>query len=876
VTASTLDRPAEDQLTFVSYPIEKFETTGDGDLLVYGKATDGTVDTDEQIVEPSWSAKAMEDWFNTGANVRVQHNAQRDPAGVGVSIDLDKDGGHWLKALVVEPTAQRLVSKGVLRAFSVGISRPVVQRDVSGKARGGIIKGGEFAEISLVDRPANRNCAFALVKADKDGAAEWVGKMEGDEEFIAKQARPATPADVARAVKARRDAGEIRHLYSDPVAQRLADALAAEEIPAAEKRVTASGRVVDSSGQDRSDVSSGDFAGPGKTFPIETPGDVSDAASLAHHAKNPAKVRARIRSIARRKWPGKKLPPSLDGGDGSKAEFGPDEGIDVESVAKDVAGGVLAIEKAARFFAMDAAELKSSVLLAAGKNGTAPADDDDDDDDADDMPPKKGKAAAKGKKNPFGGKKAPAFGKKPDGDGDADDADDAGKAARLRSQIAQLQDELAKCTPTAPEAGGARGKDSDPAPLPCDPGSDCAGAIHPDQPWGKAMDRATKAPYADRRAHDATCCAYDPAEVKVMYPALAGIGGAADAAALKEEALTVVASGDLDRGQGLLAAAKAAEYLGAADPLAVADAMAGLRKAFTDMYPSVRLSPGKIMPSQFKRPYISSGHANAPSPDGPTSAHDVASYEPQASDFRRSPITSGHEAPSPGSKGSSNPYPAGTPAGTIYRHAAEANAAARALMTIHDHYAAAWNGVCPMRPASGPVTDPALGAVKGKKKKKARNSAQPVPEYAPMDPVPSMPDSGKAAAGPEASTGDITVMLARVERQMKKLRAAHEEQIAELTKGYEERLTSQAGQFEALRRDVDELAGQADTAAAPVRSVVKAASGVTPALRRNLVDEAGEELRAQKLAYARQLAGQGDPVLRQQAEAQIRKMLSTD
>jgi hypothetical protein len=178
-----------DDLTYVSFPIVKWDKTDDGDLIVYGKATDGSLDSDDQVVDPTWSAKALADWHGkTGGNVRVQHQALRDPAGRSLAIEIDKDGdtGHWVKSLVVEPVAKRLVEKGVLTAYSVGIARPVVKRDPTGKARGGIVAGGHLAEISLVDRPANKACGFILGKSDSNGDLELTGELQADEEFLAK------------------------------------------------------------------------------------------------------------------------------------------------------------------------------------------------------------------------------------------------------------------------------------------------------------------------------------------------------------------------------------------------------------------------------------------------------------------------------------------------------------------------------------------------------------------------------------------------------------------------------------------------------------------------------------------------------------------
>lgn len=178
VTVQTTD---PGQLAYASFPIEKTEHGPDGTLYVYGKATTPEVDTDDQIVDPDWSAKAMQAWFETGPNVRVQHNASLMPAGSGVKVEIDRDGdgAHWVKAAIDEPTAKMMVEKKHLRAFSVGIARPLIVRDVTGKARGGIIAGGELAEISLVDRPANRSCYVELAKAASDGSAEFTGKVVG-------------------------------------------------------------------------------------------------------------------------------------------------------------------------------------------------------------------------------------------------------------------------------------------------------------------------------------------------------------------------------------------------------------------------------------------------------------------------------------------------------------------------------------------------------------------------------------------------------------------------------------------------------------------------------------------------------------------------
>lgn len=288
------------ELTYWSFPIEKLETTPDGDVYVYGKASDGSVDSDEQIVDPDWMAKAVQDWLASGANVRVQHNAQRDPAGIGVEAETDPDGATWVKSLVVEPVAKRLVEKGALRAYSVGIARPTIVRD--NVARGGRIVDGSLCEISLVDRPANKNCTLQLVKAAKDGAPEWVGKVFGDE-LLTKTATVeeagTVSVDLPTDVSVSFSPADLAKLLAH---KQLAEKRAAE--PEAVKRDYDPDT---GGGVDRDEIPAEDFAGKDRSFPIVTPGDVSDAASSIGRAGDDNysadTLKGNIISIAQRKGP---------------------------------------------------------------------------------------------------------------------------------------------------------------------------------------------------------------------------------------------------------------------------------------------------------------------------------------------------------------------------------------------------------------------------------------------------------------------------------------------------------------------------------------------------------------------------------------------
>lgn len=141
--------------------IIKQEKLDDGTLMVYGKATDDSVDIDQQICDAAWLGKAMPEWFKTGGNIREQHS--NIAAGVAKELNSTNDG-HYISALVVDPVSVKKVETGVLKGFSIGIRAPRIVRDE--KAANGRIIDGQIVEVSLVDRPANPNAKLMLAKSD--------------------------------------------------------------------------------------------------------------------------------------------------------------------------------------------------------------------------------------------------------------------------------------------------------------------------------------------------------------------------------------------------------------------------------------------------------------------------------------------------------------------------------------------------------------------------------------------------------------------------------------------------------------------------------------------------------------------------------------
>ena len=206
--------------------IEKMDKNDDGTLTVYGKATDDSIDSDLQICDEEWLKKAMPDWMMSGGNVREQHS--NIAAGVATDYEQKKDG-HYITALVVDPTSVKKVETGVLKGFSIGIRSPRVIRDE--KAIGGRIVDGQIVEVSLVDRPANPNAKLMLAKAAESGLlmavtqgaptpADVFGKSAATEEAVEESTSPEI------AVPEVEDAASAEEVVSaDPESEKAASLL---------------------------------------------------------------------------------------------------------------------------------------------------------------------------------------------------------------------------------------------------------------------------------------------------------------------------------------------------------------------------------------------------------------------------------------------------------------------------------------------------------------------------------------------------------------------------------------------------------------------------------------------------------------------------
>ena len=901
--ATTLTEPSTtnvEALSF-SFPISKSERDADGDLVVYGVATDGTVDSDRQIVDPEWSAKALSDWLQTGGNVRMSHDPQR-PVGKGLSVEIDRDGNgqHWVKSVVVDPVAQRLVEKGILRAYSVGISQPVIKRDPTGRAPGGIICGGELSELSIVDRPANKNSYLELAtKAAGSNTAQITGIFhEGvSDDAVKKAAGTFSPADLAKLLEHRR-AAEKRNMDPDV-----------------------------GGGVDRDKIPASDFAGRDRSFPIVTPGDVSDAASSIGRAGSSnyssEKLKRNIIRIARRKGPSfvAELPESWTSGEkGSKADK----------------------------YAMQAQPPQSPPTPGAMPPAGAPHPA---------GPVGHAPAPAAGAPAPAAPHAAPPAAAPHDmGQPEAHQPQPGAQPQVLKDHMAETGHQVQPGMHFCPDCGAPvtdGGPEGAPAPKNDGPQMDSngtmhvempmhAGAQHDDMPATKAdvpsgastsvgepkesdpvdsvsqakkkpgkqkkpksLDPATgvyekkpkknqpvptpaEAPSVDGLPSKSTSKSFDHATQTAML--LKGMNVPADLGALHDllcpgfhpddaekchpahslksmdttywqsEALNAAAGAPLDEAMAASnrwQAAEAVKSRAIDNPTEVLEIRHEAHKAFKDAQigPGTAPVPTQIRAGQFKRPLITAGHGR-PSSDheGPNTA-EVPQGGIAASQFTGGYLSSGHADESPANSSKANDsiaYPKATgQIQTIDYSGASRDAAKSAMNAIHDHISHTFPDLCPMgSPGTGELGHVPSGDT---------TVPQPVGDRASKS---EEPEVAKAAA-PAAVTPDLTALL----------QAMKDEFSAEL-KTLTKSLKAERKRNQQLQETVDSMAALPDPNVAAFKGVALTHpinKGASPTARS--VAETAEQTQMMMMRELEtQFRNSPDPAQREAAWSSLMKM----
>lgn len=139
--------------------------------LVYGYASTEALDSQEEVVEKNAIMEALPGYMKFG-NIREMHQ----PIAVGKTHQANiDDKGLFIKVKVVDDNAWNKVKEGVYNGFSIG------GRVVS--KVGNKIKALTLTEISIVDRPANPEAVFSVVKADnlKTTKMEEMEEIDTDE-----------------------------------------------------------------------------------------------------------------------------------------------------------------------------------------------------------------------------------------------------------------------------------------------------------------------------------------------------------------------------------------------------------------------------------------------------------------------------------------------------------------------------------------------------------------------------------------------------------------------------------------------------------------------------------------------------------------------
>lgn len=162
---------------YCSFPIASItKADADGDIEVVGRCSDGQVDLDGDIVSPAAMASEVKRWLSTYPALRYQHRGDH-PAGKGLDAWQDDQGSTWLKALVCDAESKRMVAKGVLRAFSVGLADVRTQK--SARCPRYELVGFRLTEVSLVDSPSNARCGIEIIGKSAAGVPAYIGKAFG-------------------------------------------------------------------------------------------------------------------------------------------------------------------------------------------------------------------------------------------------------------------------------------------------------------------------------------------------------------------------------------------------------------------------------------------------------------------------------------------------------------------------------------------------------------------------------------------------------------------------------------------------------------------------------------------------------------------------
>jgi phage head maturation protease len=149
-----------------------FEKKNEEERTVEGFASTEALDSQGEIVKYTAIEKALPDYMKFG-NIREMHQ----PSAVGKTLMAAVDKvkkGLWIKSKIVDDMAWKKVKEGVYNGFSIGGN--IIEKI------GNSIEELRLVEISVVDRPANPEALFSVVKFDDSGKEVKKEDIEIEEE----------------------------------------------------------------------------------------------------------------------------------------------------------------------------------------------------------------------------------------------------------------------------------------------------------------------------------------------------------------------------------------------------------------------------------------------------------------------------------------------------------------------------------------------------------------------------------------------------------------------------------------------------------------------------------------------------------------------
>lgn len=184
--------------------------------MVYGYATTESLDSQGEVVKLDAVKDALPDYMKYG-NVREMHQ----PSAVGKTKEATADSkGLYIGVKVVDDAAWAKVEEGVYNGFSIGGS-------VTAKVDNEITEI-TLKEISLVDRPANPDAVFDVIKADN--LAETTGEKadieKATEVEVKEDVAPVATQEVE--VKAEEEKGALQVAEEEAAAAEPAEEKAEE------------------------------------------------------------------------------------------------------------------------------------------------------------------------------------------------------------------------------------------------------------------------------------------------------------------------------------------------------------------------------------------------------------------------------------------------------------------------------------------------------------------------------------------------------------------------------------------------------------------------------------------------------------------------